>query len=165
MAFPYKILNEMSTKLKILEAENARLRTCCNQTQLNSVHSRDSDGYEYHQTSTPVDFNRYDQTLPISVHQAVQTKPADFVLQSEVERLKKVVADLVYRNNRYHFRLSNCTCCLSDDADHDVSPASFDESIRASTSLDLNLPSSTPPPLLTTVPVLGKMMSTTQERG
>ena len=69
MAFPYKILNEMSTKLKIVEAENARLKTCCNQTQLNSVLSRDV--YEYHQTSSPMDVNRYDQTVSIAVmHQA-----------------------------------------------------------------------------------------------
>ena len=145
MAFPYKILNDMSAKLKMVEAENARLRICCNQTRVNSVF-RD----EYYQISAPVVANR--------------SEPADFALQSEVERLKKMVTDLTYENNRYHFKLSNCTCCLSDDAYHDVSIASFDESIRASTPLDFNLPSSDSPPLPSSVPLPGTTTNTTQDK-
>ena len=159
MAFPYKILNEMSAKLKIVEAENARLKTCCNQTQVNVL------SCDEYQTPSPVVANRSDQTLPVSVwNQAVQTEPAAFVLQREVDRLKKMVTDLTYENNRYHYKLSNCTCCLSDDAYHDVSPASLDESIQASISLELSLPSLTLPSLPSSVPAPGLMLSTTQDK-
>ena len=65
MAFPYKILNDMSAKLKMVEAENARLRICYNQTRVNSVF-RD----EYYQISAPVVANR--------------SEPADFALQSKI---------------------------------------------------------------------------------
>jgi len=161
MAFPYKILNDMSAKLKAAEAEIARLETDRHQNQVNPVFSYD----EYYQTLTPVIVNRSNQTRPVSVlHQGVQTESADFVVQSEVVRLMKMVTDLTYENNRYHYKLSNCTCCLSDDAYHDVSPASLDESIQASTSLEFSLPSSTQPSLPSSVPAPGLMLSTTQDK-
>jgi len=144
MAFPYKILNDMSAKLKMVEAENARLRICCNQTRVNSVF-RD----EYYQISAPVVANR--------------SEPTHFALQSEVERLRKMVTDLTYENNRYHFKLSNCTCCLLDDAYYDVSPASF-ESIQASTTLEFSLPSSPPPSLPSSVSTMGLMPNSTKDK-
>ena len=174
MSFPYKILNNLASKLKsaetlgetemkdfpILEVEEyeAKLRENSSQTPREFF-------AQYHQTSTPVVANRSEQTLPVSVlHQAVQTESADSMLQNEVDRLKRMVTDLVYENNRYHYKLSNCTCCLSDDAYHDVSIASFDESIRASTPLDFNLPSSDSPPLPSSVPVPGTTTKTTQDK-
>ena len=122
MSFPYKILNGLSSKLKsaetfetemknfqVVEEYEAKLRENSSQTP------RDFFA-QYHQTSTPVVANRSEQTLPVSVlHQAVQTESADSMLQNEVDRLKRMVADLVYENNRYHLALSNCHCLTLDD--------------------------------------------------
>ena len=129
MGFPYKILNDMSAKLKAAEAEIAKLKDGCRETQVNSVPSRG----ECHQTKPHV--NRCEQTLPVSV----QREPADSL--SEVVRLKKMVADLIYENNRYHLALSYCHCFALDDAIIDTSE-SMEVSIRASTPLPCNLPSS-----------------------
>ena len=130
MAFLYNALNDVSAKLKAPEAEITKL-----QTQANSVLSRD----KCQQTKPLVIVNRCEQTLPVSV----QGEPADSLLLSEVNRLKRMVADLIYENNRYHLALSNCHCSTLDDAISDV-PAESLESIRASTPLTCHLPSSAP---------------------
>ena len=156
MAFPYKILNDMSAKFKKSKQRMPVLELAAIRPDV-----------EYHQSPSPcpVVANRSNQTLPVSVlHQAVQTEPADFALRSEVDRLKKMVIDLTYENNRYHYKLSNCTCCLSDDACHDVSLTVCDESIRASTPLDFNLSSSTPSYSPSSVPAPVPMPNTTRDR-
>ena len=76
-------------------------------------------------------------------------------LQAQVEQLKKEVAKLVFENNRYHFAISNCTFCASDDVTSDAS-ISLDASIRASTPVSSALPSSGLDPALfpRTIPAL-----------
>ena len=87
MAFLYKVLNNVSAKSKAADVEMSKL-----QTQVSSVLSRD----ECQQTKPLVLVNRCQQTLPVSV----QGEPADSLLLSEVNRLKRMVADLIYENNR-----------------------------------------------------------------
>ena len=140
MAFLYKVLNNVSAKSKAADVEMSKL-----QTQVNSVLSRD----ECQQTKPLVLVNRCQQTLPVSV----QGEPADSLLLSEVNRLKRMVADLIYENNRYHLALSNCHCSTLDDAISDV-PAESLESIRASTPLSCHLPSSAPEVKSNSVPAL-----------
>ena len=166
MSFPQKILNNLSSKLKsaetlvetemknfqVVEEYEAKMRESSSQTPRASA--------QYQETATPLLANRSVQTLVAqAINQASQTEPIDenSLLRDEVDRLRKVMAELVHENNRYHFKLSNCTCCLSDDAYHDVSTSSFNESIRASTPLDFNLPSSDPPSLPSSVPAVGLM--------
>ena len=77
------------------------------------------------------------QTVPsFAVGQSVQTeiitwsstgqqtdeyKSAEYdALQYEIAQLKEKVAELVYMNNRYHFALSNCTLCDTDDVSDDL---------------------------------------------
>ena len=51
---------------------------------------------------------------------------------NDVAKLKQVISDLVYENNRYHLALSNCTFCSSDDpVNSDVSSTCRDISIEA----------------------------------
>ena len=140
MAFLYKVLNNVSAKSKAADVEMSKL-----QTKVNSVLSRD----ECQQTKPLVLINRCQQTLPVSV----QGEPADSLLLSEVNRLKRMVADLIYENNRYHLALSNCHCSTLDDAISDV-PAESLESIRASTPLTCHLPSSAPEVVSNSVPAL-----------
>ena len=140
MAFLYKVLNNVSAKSKAADVEMSKL-----QTKVNSVLSRD----ECQQTKPLVLINRCQQTLPVSV----QGEPADSLLLSEVNRLKRMVADLIYENNRYHLALSNCHCSTLDDAISDV-PAESLESIRASTPLSCHLPSSAPEVKSNSVPAL-----------
>ena len=98
----------------------------------------------------------------------VQTEPIDeelgpdgaeavavVALQAQLEQLKKEVAELVFENNRYHFAISNCTFCASDDATSDAS-ISLTASIRASTPVSSALPSSGQAPALLsrTIPAL-----------
>ena len=130
MAFLYNALNDVSAKLKAPEAEITKL-----QTQANSVLSRD----KCQQTKPLVIVNRCEQTLPVSV----QGEPAVSMLLSEVDRLKRMVADLIYENNRYHLAISNCHCFSLDDEILGLDTSeSLDVSIPASTTSLSNLPSS-----------------------
>ena len=76
-------------------------------------------------------------------------------LQAQVEQLKKEVAKLMFENNRYHFAISNCTLCASDDVTSDAS-IFLTASIRASTPVSSKLPSSGQAPALLsrTIPAL-----------
>ena len=75
-------------------------------------------------------------------------------LQAQVEQLKKEVAKLVFENNRYHFAISNCTFCASDDVTSDASISLY-ASIRASTPVSSALPSSGQAPAVQrTIPAL-----------
>ena len=91
MTFPFKNINDLSTKLKAAEAEISKLQDDC-----------DDDSDECQQTAALVNCNQCEQTLPS--------------VQSEVDRLKRMVADLTYENNRYHLALSNCHCSTLDDS-------------------------------------------------
>ena len=119
MSFPYKILNGLSSKLKsaetlvetemknfqVVEEYEAKMRESSSQTPRASA--------QYQETATPLLANRSVQTLVAqAINQASQTEPIDenSLLRDEVDRLRKVMAELVHENNRYHFRLSNCTC-------------------------------------------------------
>ena len=135
MTFPFEILDDWSTKLKAAEAAEISKPqdNCRSVTLVNSLLSRD----ECQQTAALMNGNQCEQTLP-----SVQRGLVDSLLQSEVDRLKRMVADLTYENNRYHLALSNCHCSTLDDSISDVPAESLDISIRASTPLSRNLPSS-----------------------
>ena len=71
----------------------------------------------------------------------------------EMDKLKKQISELTYLNNRYHFVISNCTFCASDDAESSDASSLIDASIRVSTPLpgkdeDPASLSSTIPPLM-----------------
>ena len=83
-------------------------------------------------------------------------------LQAQVKQLKKEVAKLVFDNNRYHFAISNCTSCASDDVTSDAS-ISLDASIRASTPVSSALPSSGLGPALFTRTIPALMSLTVQD--
>ena len=88
--------------------------------------------------------NRSEKVLcPLDMNQNFKSEAMnadyDSKLQDEVTRLKRMVAELVYSNNRYHIALSNCYCLPSVDATSDTS-MSLDESISASTPLPYDVP-------------------------
>ena len=47
----------------------------------------------------------------------------------------------MYTNNRYHFAISNCTHCVTEDDVSEISLESIDASVRASTPILGKLPS------------------------
>ena len=161
--FPYRVLNDLSKKLKVAEATIANMlaERESNRSDQNLPTLRDQS----QQTWSPELVNRSQQTAPATfVDDSVQTPAIPFTnlsvktelideelgpdssevaLQAENDELKKKVAELVFENNRYHLAITNCTFCASDDAEtSDVS--SFDAPSRASTPVPSSLPSSDP---------------------
>ena len=142
--FPYRILNDLSTKLKSAEEKIAAL-----------LEERES--------------HRCDLKISCEVcNQAVVSESTDKVsttdrlhgegvanvdaLKEEVCQLQKKVVELVYMNNRYHLLISNCTVCTSDDEFSDAS-LSDEVSIKASTPVTTS--PDTLEPSLSPVPCLG----------
>jgi len=133
--FPYRILNDLSMKLKSAEDKIATL-----------LEERES-----HRQAV-----LSESTNEVSTDDSIHGETAANVdaLKEEVCQLQKKVAELVYMNNRYHLSISNCTVCTSDD---DFSDASLTEvSIQASTPVTTSLitldPSTSPVPCTSQVP-------------
>ena len=118
MAFPYNILNDLSEKVRAAEAQIVQER-------------------KYFESKISKLVEEYEEKLQLR-----GSIDANSLLQDQVDKLRRTVADLVHSNNRYHLAVSNCTHCVSDDAISETSTESFDESIRASTPAACNLPSS-----------------------
>ena len=128
---PYKILNELSAKLKTVEAQLKNERKAHEE----KVQKMSND---YAEVAAKLS-NRSEQVLrPFDMNQNFKSVAMnagyDSKLQDEVTRLKRMVAELVYSNNRYHIALSNCYCLPSVDATSDTS-VSLDASISVSTPL------------------------------
>ena len=80
---------------------------------------------------------------------------AAVALQAEVDQLKKEVAALVFMNNRYHLAISNCTFCVSADANTSDASTFLDASIRASSASCASSSSRQDPALLSSpIPAL-----------
>ena len=112
--FPYRMLNDLSKKLKSAEDKIASLL----------------DERESHRNDLKMSCNvcnhavLSESTNEVStvngMHAEAATANAD-ALKEEVCQLQKKVAELVYMNNRYHLSISNCTVCTSDDEFSDAS--------------------------------------------
>ena len=118
MSFPYKIMNDLTAKVRAAEDQILQER-------------------KYFESKIAKIVEEYEEKL-----QARVPIDANALLQDEVYKLRRTVADLVHSNNRYHLAVSNCTHCVSEDAMTETSAESSDESIRASTPAACNLPSS-----------------------
>ena len=137
--FPYRVLNDLSKKLKVAEATIANMlaerESNRSDQNLPTLHDQSQ------QTWSPELVNRSQQTAPATfVDDSVQTPVIPFTnlsvktelideelgpdssevatnvaLQAENDELKKKVAELVFENNRYHLSISNCTFCSSPE--------------------------------------------------
>ena len=150
--FPYRILNDLSKKLKSAEEKNSAL-----------LEERKS-----HRCGPKISCEVCNQAVLSESTDEVPT--ADRLhgegvanvdaLNEEVSQLKKKVAELVYMNNRYHLSISNCTVCTSEDEFSDASLPD-EVSIIASTPVTASLgtlePSISPLP----IPFSVSMSSTT----
>ena len=146
---PYRILNELSAKLKTAEAQLKSERKAYEET----IKKMSND---YAELAAKVS-NRSELLLsPFDMnHNQVfesDAMAADSKLQDEVDRLKRKVAELVNSNNRYQIALSNCYCLPSVDVMSDASD-SIDESILTSTPIPCNV-SSTVVASITSSPAL-----------
>ena len=165
--FPYRILNDLSKKLKSAEVKIAAL-----------LEERES-----HRCGPKISCEVCNQAVLSESTDEVST--ADRLhgegvanvdaFNEEVCQLKKKVAELVYMNNRYHLSISNCTVCTSDDefSDTSMSEVSTKASSPATTSLDSLEPSISPVPCsdvpssgipaLPSRPLLSKSVETKQK--
>ena len=110
---PYRILNELSAKLKSVEAQLKKERKAHEE----KVQKMSKDYAEIAAKLT----NLSEQVLcPFDMNQNLKSEAMkadyDSKLQDEVTRLQRMVAELVYSNNRYHIALSNCYCLPLVDA-------------------------------------------------
>ena len=135
--FPYRILNDLSKKLKVAEATIASLLAECELNRSNQKLLGDVG-------------NLAVKAVP---HEALEDAKDD-----EIKNLKRRISELTYENNRYHLTLSNCTFCVSDDAN------TSDTSIRASTPESCPLPSSDPDPASSASTIPALMSLTTEDR-
>ena len=151
--FPYKILNEMSAKLKNAEAlllqernfYEAKIEKISNayEEKLENIRCQKQLGSwcdcDKHPDLARQLFNRSDTKLPVPAFtQTVQTElvnDSKDTVNDVIEQLKEKVSSLVYENNRYHLQISNCQFCTADTWSSNDSLSLTDESIRASTPL------------------------------
>ena len=144
--FPYRILNDLSKKLKSAEDKIATL-----------LDERESPRYDLKLACNVCNQVKLSEsTEEVSAADRLHGEAADNIeaLKEEVIQLHKKVAELVYMNNRYHFSISNCTVCTSDDEFSDAS-LSDEVAIKASTPVTTSLDSLEPsisPVLCSVVP-------------
>ena len=161
--FPYRILNDLSQKLKSAEDKIATL-----------LDERKSPRYNLQMSCGACNQALLSESTADRTHcEAFANVDA---LKEEVCLLQKKVAELVYMNNRYHISISNCTVCTSDDVFSNAS-LSDEEAIKASTpvttSLDSLEPSISPVPCsvapnsfvpaLSSSPLLSRSVETRQD--
>ena len=132
MSFPYKILNDISAKLKAAEANVEEVR-------------------KHYEAKITVIVNEYEEKLIKHVENEPEIENGKEAVDDEVGQLKNKVSQLTFENNRYHLMLSNCTMC-SDDHSLENSSTFFDSSTQS-------LP--TPIPLLSSTPAVMSMSSST----
>ena len=157
MSFPYRILNDLSAKLKAAEAQVYEV----------------SKFYEAEITAIIEEYEikLCNETLPIHPvsDQSQQIKPAADNLDifnckkeedDEICRLKKKVSQLTYENNRYHLMLSNCTMCSDDHSLEDTSTI-FDSYTQSLPTL-MPFLSSAQAVESSTTPTLMPLLSSTQ---
>ena len=104
--FPYKILNDMAKKLKAAEDEIIKKR-------------------KFYEAKIANMLDVIESNCDASKNN----------LNEEVGKLKQMISDLTYENNRYHLAISNCTFCASSDKPDNFDASCSDVSIRASTPL------------------------------
>ena len=152
--FPYKILNDLATKLKAAEDQLTQERKFFEMKITKILAENESNRCECTQ-SAPVSNKVKPEVLRDAFKDA---------LFDEISKLKQEVSQLVYENNRYHLSISYCTVCTSDDefSDASLSDVSIKASTPVSASLDTLEPSISPvpcsssgiPALSSTVPAL-----------
>ena len=167
--FPYRILNDMSQKLKSAEDKIATL------LDERESHRNDLEMSCIVCKQAVLSESTDDVSTADRIHGEAASANID-ALKEEVCQLQKKVAELVYMNNRYHLSISNCTVCTSDD-DFTNASLSDEEAIKASTpvttSLDSLEPSISPVPCseapssgipaLPSRPLLSKSVETKQK--
>lgn len=142
--FPYKILNDLSSKLRSAEAQIVRdkqfyeAKIAEYEVKLEDYtrqnHLASSDGCE----QVSLQSNRSEHAMPTD-----SIDDSKNGLNLVIKQLRQQVANLVYENNRYHLQLSNCQFCTSDTSFTEDS-TTLDESISVSTAV--TIPSSISPP-------------------
>ena len=133
--FPYRILNDLSKKLKVAEATIASLLAECESNRSNPKLLGD---------------------VGILAVKTVPYEALEDAKDDEIKYLKRRISELTYANNRYHLTISNCTFCVSDDANTSDASTVTETSIRASTPVSCSSPSShpDPPSSVSTIPAL-----------
>ena len=123
--FPYKILNDLATKLKAAEDKIIQ------------------------------DKKHYEAKIADLLDEIESSRDASkYMLNDDdpITKFKQRISDLVYENNRYHLAISNCTFCASDKPDSTDASTFLEASIRASTALPSLDPG--PASLSSTIPAL-----------
>ena len=119
--FPYKILNDLATKLKAAEDQLTQERKFFEMKITKILAENESNRCECTK-SAPVSNKVKPEVLRDAFKDA---------LFDEISKLNQEVSQLVYENNRYHLSISYCTVCTSDDEFSDASVSEV--SIKAST--------------------------------
>ena len=164
--FPYRILNDLSTKWKAAEDKiiqdkklyKAKIADMLDEIESSRDVSKDALNNDVAKTRGISVVDHAAQTENVCVKAVANNAEVVAALQAQVDQLKQDVAELVFQNNRYHLAVSNCTFCASDVADTSHASISFDVSIRASTPVFNELPALSP----STIPAL--MSLATEDR-
>ena len=124
MSFPYKILNDLSAKLKAAEENVEQVRKHYEAKIIGIVEEYEGRLRSKFSYVHPVS-DQSQQTE--NVKDEIEIENCEKVVDDEIGCLKKKVSWLTYENNRYHLMLSNCTMC-SDVSNSDGLSSFFDAS-------------------------------------
>ena len=144
MSFPYKILNDLSAKLKAAEENVEQVRKHYEAKITGIVEEYEGrlrSKFSYVHTVS----DQSQQTE--NVKDELEIENCEKAVDDEIGCLKKKVSWLTYENNRYHLMLSNCTMCPDVSNSDDLSSfldASTRQTLDSESSVPLFSPSTIP---------------------
>ena len=150
MSFPYRIFNDLSSKLKAAESNVEKVREQY-EAKITAIVEEYEDKLRNKSSRVHTVSDQTQQTDHVDEELKIENCKEAVAVDDVISHLKNKVSQLTFENNRYHLMLSNCTMCSDDH--------SFENSSTFLHSSTQSLP--TPIPLLSSTPAAMSMSSPT----